>query len=102
MMSLRPSLTIPSLATLLLSGLALSPAARAEGEGGGHFRPDRVAEVLMDQARQAGVTACEGILTPAGNGTFRLTYRVVRPGTPMIARPDDGMTAVIMTDACLR
>ncbi len=96
---LRPSLAATG---LILSGLALSPAARAQSTGGGEFLPDRVAEVLMAQAREAGMTTCECVLTPAGNGTFRLTYRVVRPGVPMIPRPDDSMTAVIVTDACLR
>lgn len=101
---LRTTLRALTLVLPLAAGaLAFGPTARAEGEGSGAFMVDRVAEVLMQQAAQANMATCEGVLTPLGNdGTYRLTYRVVRPGDTMIPRPANGMTAVIVTDACRR
>lgn len=100
----RNALRAAGLALPLAAGaLALSPAARAEGEGGGAFMVDRVAEVLMQQATAANTVTCEGVLTPVGSdGTYRLTYRVVRPGDTMIPRPANSMTAIILTNACRR
>lgn len=100
----RNVLRAASLALPLVAGaLAFSPSARAEGEGGGAFMVDRVAEVLMQQAAASNMATCEGVLTPVGrDGTYRLTYRVVRPGDTMIPRPANSMTAVILTDACRR
>lgn len=102
MNSIRRSLGF--LPVIVAVGLvALSPAARAEGEGGGNYMPDRVAEILMEQARVAGMTACEAVLIPIGtDGTFRLSYRVVRAGQPQVPRPANSMTAVVQSSACPR
>lgn len=92
-----------ALAGFALLSLGAAPRAQAEGEGTANYMPDRVAEILMEQARTAGMTACEAILVPAGNdGTFRLTYRVVRAGQPQTARPANSMTAVVQSSACPR
>lgn len=88
---------------LALLALGMAHAARAEGEGTANYMPDRVAEILMEQARAAGMTTCEAVLVPIGNdGTFRLTYRVVRPGQPAVARPANAMSAVVQSAACPR
>ena len=77
--------------------------ARAEGEGTANYMPDRVAEVLMEQARAASMTVCEAVLVPVGtDGTFRLTYRVARAGQPMVPRPANSMNAVVQSSACPR
>ena len=103
-LNIRNILRAVSLALPLAAGtMAFGPVARAEGEGDGAFMEDRVAEVLMQQAAAARMAACEAVLTPLGrDGTYRLTYRIVRPGDTMIARPANGMTAIILTDACRR
>jgi hypothetical protein len=86
---------------LALLALGMANAARAEGEGTANYMPDRVAEILMEQARAAGMRTCEAVLVPIGNdGTYRLTYRVVRPGQPAVARPANAMTAVVQSGAC--
>jgi hypothetical protein len=101
----RPSTIRRALLSTGLALLALSMAqtARAEGEGTANYMPDRVAEILMEQARAAGMTTCEAVLVPVGNdGTFRLTYRVVRQGQPAIPRPINGMSAVVQSSNCPR
>jgi tartrate dehydratase alpha subunit/fumarate hydratase class I-like protein len=91
-----------ALAAVMLAA-GVSTGARAEGEGTANYMPDRVAEILMEQARTAGMTACEAILVPVGtDGTFRLTYRVTRAGQPQVARPANGMSAVVQSSACPR
>lgn len=88
---------------IFAASLAFSSNARAEGEGTANYMPDRLAEILMEQARTANMPACEAILVPVGNdGTYRLTYRVVRPGQPMVARPANAMSAVVQSSACPR
>lgn len=103
-LNIRNALRAAGLALPLAAGaIAFSPSARAEGEGGGAFMVDRVAEILMQQAAATGMATCEGVLTPVSNdGTYRLTYRIVRPGDTMIPRPANSMTVVVVTDACRR
>lgn len=98
--TLRRALLSTGLAFL---ALGMANAARAEGEGTANYMPDRVAEILMEQARLAGMPTCEAVLVPVGNdGTFRLTYRVVRPGQPAVPRPINAMSAVVQSSACPR
>jgi hypothetical protein len=90
-------------AGLFAAGLVLAPGARAEGEGTANYMPDRVADTLMQQARAAGMTACEAVLVPTGTeGTFRVVYRVVSAGQPQVARPANSMSAVVQSSACPR
>lgn len=90
-------------AGLIAAGLIATPGARAEGEGTANYMPDRVADILMEQAAAARMSVCEAILVPVGNdGTFRLTYRVVRPGQPQVARPANSMTAMVNSSSCPR
>lgn len=90
-------------AGLVAASLCAAPGARAEGEGTANYMPDRLAEILMEQARASSMPACEAILVPVGNdGTYRLTYRVVRAGQPQVARPANAMSAVVQSSACPR
>jgi hypothetical protein len=96
---MRLPLRFPALA---LAGAALiglaGPGARAEGEGS-NFMEDRVATLLMEQARAATMPFCEAILIPTGANQFRVEYRVVRPNQPQVPRPANGMTALVMNPA---
>ncbi len=97
----RPGLVLG--AGLLGAALCAAPGARAEGEGAGNYMPDRTAEILMEHAAAARMSVCEAVLIPVGSdGTFRLVYRVVRPGQPQIARPANAMSAVVQSSACPR
>jgi hypothetical protein len=60
---------------------------------------DRVATLLMEQARAANMAVCEAILIPTAANQFRIEYRIVRPGQPQVARPANGMTALVMNPA---
>jgi hypothetical protein len=88
---------------LLASGLVGSSAANAQSDGISNFAMDRTSEYLVDQAQAAGMTVCEGVLMPLGtDGTYRLIFRLVRPGEAVIPRPANSMPAIIMTDNCPR
>ena len=90
-------------AGLFAAALCAAPGARAEGEGTANYMPDRLAEILMEQARAASMPACEAILVPVGtDGTYRLTYRVIRAGQPQVPRPANAMSAVVQSGACPR
>lgn len=90
-------------AGLFAAALCAAPGARAEGEGTANYMPDRLAEILMEQAAAARMTVCEAVLIPVGtDGTYRLSYRVVRPGQPQVARPANAMSAVVQSSACPR
>lgn len=90
-------------AGLFAASLCAAPGARAEGEGFANYMPDRLGEILMQQAAAAQMTVCEAVLVPVGtDGTFRLTYRVVRPGQAQVPRPTNAMSAVVQSSACPR
>jgi hypothetical protein len=78
--------------------MSASQLARAEGEGT-NFMEDRVAMILMEQAQRANMPVCEAVLIPTTGGQFRIEYRVVRAGAPQVARPANGMTALVANPA---